>query len=275
MNCAIYVDADNVSYKSIEEILSKASNCNVIIKKIFADWSHESMKKWAKRARNHGFQGIQCFGNDKKQTSDIHMITDIINDLYTNPHIDMIILATSDIDFTHLCHLIKAKNKKLVIFTPQKSNITKLVNSEEYSSPVKKQKTFQQTQQIKNSINNQEVEKKVVAKASKIDQKLEYLKEAMKDSQSIYISKYKKNLKKIVPKNVKIMDLNHVDKELVKYPKHFRLVKKGNKLKIYGIFHLYNHDENDFIDQRGELESKFKEIFKVFDYDNIISSIFN
>ena len=56
----------------------------------------------------------------------------------------------------------------------------------------------------------------------------------MKDSQSIYISKYKKNLK-IVPKNIK-MDVNHVDKELVKYPKHFKLVKKGNKLKFMECF---------------------------------------
>ena len=78
MNCAIYIDADNVSYKSIEEILSKASNCNIIIKKIFADWTDESMKKWAKKSKEYGFQGIQCFGNDKKQTSDIYMITDII-----------------------------------------------------------------------------------------------------------------------------------------------------------------------------------------------------
>ena len=270
MNCAIYVDADNVSYKSIDEIISKASNCNVIIKKIFADWTDESMKKWAKRAKNYGFQGIQCFGNDKKQTSDIHMISDIINDLYSNPHIDMIVLATSDIDFTHLCHLIKAKNKKLVIFTPQKSSITNLVNSEEYSSPLKKQKTFQQIQQIKESINNQNIEKKQI---TKIEKNLEYLQEAMKDSQSIYISKYKKNLKKIVPKNIK-MDLNHIDKELVKYPTHFKLIKKGKKIKIYGIFHLLNYDVQYFNNNRDEIEAKYKEIFKVFDYDNICNSIF-
>ena len=274
MNCAIYIDADNVSYKSVEEIVSKANNCNVIIKKIFADWTNESMKKWAKRAKNHGFQGIQCFGNDKKQTSDIHMITDIINDIYTNPHIDMIILATSDIDFTHLCHLIKSKNKKLVIFTPQKSNISNLVNSQEYSSPVKKQKTFQQIQQIKNSINNQELEKKDVIKVGKEDKNVEYLKEAMKDSQSIYISKYKKNLKKIVPKNIK-MDLNHIDKELVKYPKHFKLVKKGNKIKIYGIFHLLNYNIEEFDSNKDELEAKYKEIFNVFDYYTVVNSIFS
>ena len=139
MNCAIYIDADNVSYKSLEEVLYRANNCNVIIKKIFADWTHESMKKWAAKSKRHGFQGIQCFGNEKKQTSDIYMVTDIINDLYTNKHIEMVILATADIDFTHLCHIIKAKNKKLVIFAPQKSNITNMQNNipkiEHNSSP--------------------------------------------------------------------------------------------------------------------------------------------
>ena len=124
MNCAIYIDADNVSYKSVEEILARANNCNVIIKKIFADWTDEAMKKWAVKARKYGFQGIQCFGNERKQTSDVYMVTDIISDLFNNQFIDMVILATSDIDFTHLCHIIKEKNKKLVIFAPQKSNIT-------------------------------------------------------------------------------------------------------------------------------------------------------
>ena len=29
-------------------------------------------------------EGIQCFGSDKKQTSDIYMVTDIISDLFNN-----------------------------------------------------------------------------------------------------------------------------------------------------------------------------------------------
>ena len=270
MNGAIYIDADNVSYKCIDDIITKSSDYNIISKKIYADWTNESMKKWAEKARKYGFEGIQCFGNKFKQTSDVYMITDVINDLYTNNHLQVIILATSDIDFTRLCHIIKSKNKKLVIFTPQKSSITNLVNSEEYASPVKKQKTFQQIQQIKESINNQNIEKKQI---TKIEKNLEYLQEAMKDSQSIYISKYKKNLKKIVPKNIK-MDLNHIDKELVKYPTHFKLIKKGNKIKIYGIFHLLNYDVQYFNNNRDEIEAKYKEIFKVFDYDNICNSIF-
>ena len=84
MNCAIYIDADNISYKHANEIITKASNSNVIIKKIYADWSSEQMKNWVVKAKEYGFQGVQCFGNFKKQTSDIYMITDIFIDIYNN-----------------------------------------------------------------------------------------------------------------------------------------------------------------------------------------------
>ena len=255
MNSAIYIDADNVSYKSINEILSYSSNTNILIKKIFADWTNESMKKWAKKSKENGFQGIQCFGNDKKQTSDIYMITEIINDLYNNKFIDMIILATSDIDFTHLCHIIKAKNKKLVIYTPQKSSITNLVSdltdSPKIDQPIMKKQKINDDKEI-----------------------LNYLTEAMKDSLSIYISKYKKNLKKIVPKNIKGLDINHIDKTLIKYPKYFGLVKKGNKVKIYGLFHLQNYNKKEFIENKKFIEIKYSEIFKNFTYENITKILY-
>jgi len=151
MNGAIYIDADNVSYKCIDDIITKLSDYNIISKKIYADWTNESMKKWAEKARKYGFEGIQCFGNKFKQTSDVYMITDVINDLYTNNHLQVIILATSDIDFTRLCHIIKSKNKKLVIFTPQKSSLEnmsenskiisdKFTNSENITIPKKSKK---------------------------------------------------------------------------------------------------------------------------------------
>ena len=43
MNCAIYIDADNVSYKSISHILSNANDDNIILKKIYADWTNINM----------------------------------------------------------------------------------------------------------------------------------------------------------------------------------------------------------------------------------------
>lgn len=261
MNCAVYIDADNVSYRNLEEILYQSNNCNIIIKKIYADWTNENMKKWAARAKAFGFQGIQCFGNNYKQTSDIYMITDIINDIYTNQNIEMVVLATSDIDFTHLCHIIKAKNKKLLIFTPQKSNIESHSNIESNNKadipevkPKKKKKN-----KVKK---NEQVE---------VDEKLIYLVTSMSDDQSLYISSFKKRLKEIVPKDQKIMDINHIDKELVKYPNHFKVVVKGNKIKIYGLFHLHGISEYQFKNNKEEIEKDFSELFKVINYDNAIS----
>ncbi len=263
MNCAIYIDADNVSYKSLDEIILRAKDSNVIIKKIFADWSQDSMKKWAIKSKKYGFQGIQCFGNDRKQTSDIYMITDVINDIYSNKNIEMVILATSDIDFTHLCHLIKSKNKKLVIFTPQKSNITNLENKNNFDNQQKKQKIDDDNYKTNN--------KKIKLNDNSNDI-LEYLIEGMKDCMSIYISKYKKNLKKIVPKNINI-DINHIDKVLIKFPKHFGIIRKGNKIKIYGLFHLHKLSEDEIKNNQEDIENKYQEIFKVFEFKKIIKKI--
>ena len=271
MNCAIYIDADNVSYKSVEEILDRASNCNIIIKKIFADWTDESMKKWAVKSRKHGFQGIQCFGNERKQTSDIYMVTDIINDLFNNKFIEMVILATSDIDFTHLCHIIKEKNKKLVIFAPQKSNITNLVSDIENISEEEKSK-----KKIKDlppsPLPSKKAKLNIQPESS--DKFLPYLVDAMKDSLSIYISKYKKNLRKVLPKNIKGLDINHIDKLLFQYPKYFKLVKKGHKIKIYGLFHLHSYSKDEFINDQQLIENKYQDIFKVFKYQDISNNIF-
>ncbi len=266
MNCAIYIDADNVSFKNIEEIINRSNNCNIIIRKIYADWTNESMKKWAGKAKQYGFQGIQCFGNSFKQTSDIYMITDIINDIYTNTNIEMIILATSDIDFTHLCHIIKYHNKKLVIFTPQKSSISNLVESED--KKIEKVKKNKKKKNKKNKIlSDTEIEI--------FDEKLEYLKEAMKDSVSIYVSKFKKNLKEIIPNDKKLFDVNHIDKELVKYPNHFKIKVKGNKMKIYGLFYLHDYNKDELKKNELEIKSKFDDLFDIIEYNSVYDILKN
>lgn len=268
MNCAIYIDADNVSYKSLEEILVRGKDNNIIIKKIYADWTHESMNKWAEKAKKYGFQGIQCFGNEKKQTSDIYMVTDIVSDLYNNNFIEMVILATSDIDFTHLCHLIKQKNKKLVIFTPQKSNISNLVTEIEKEKKIVKQN-------LPKLVEENLPKAKKSKKNTNNDECLKYLMMAMKDSLSIYISNYKKNLRKVVPPNLKGLDINHIDKTLVNYPKYFKLMKKGNKIKIFGLFHLHKYSKDEFNKNTTEIESKYNELFKVFNLKLISKIIYD
>ena len=206
MNCGIYIDAENVSYKSIDDILKLAENQNIIIKKVYANWSNESMKNWSSKSVKYGLEGKQCFGNDKKQTSDVYMITDIINDLYTNAYLDTIILATSDTDFTHLCHVIKSNNKKLIIYTPQETSLSNL-----------------------DSFPN--------SKKQKINKEpLKYLKLAMHNNEFLYISEYKKNLRSVIPKDYKEFDINHIDRDLVYYKEYFKVQKKGNRVKIISLF---------------------------------------
>jgi len=36
-----------------------------------------------------------------------------------------------------------------------------------------------------------------------------------------------------------VLYINHIDKILVNNSKHFGLIRKGNKVKIYGLFHLH------------------------------------
>lgn len=215
MKCAIYIDADNVSYKSVNQIMSTCKDSDIIIKKIYSDWTDVKMKRWSDKAREYGFQGIQCFGNKKKQTSDIYMITDIINDLYSNNFIEKIILATSDIDFTNLCHLIKSKNKKLVLFTPQKTSLSNLTSDEEYE---------EEHLHKKPRLNNEETNSKSI-------NLINILKKPLLNNNTMIISEYKKKLKKILPKNLDI-DFNHIDKELRKHPKHFSVINKGGKIKL-------------------------------------------
>ena len=227
MNSAIYIDADNVSYKCMEDILDKAKNYNIISKKIYADWTQDNMKKWGEKAKKHGFEGIQCFGNNFKQTSDIYMITDIINDMYSNQYLECIILATSDIDFTRLCQIIKVNNKKLIIFTPQQSSLANMSeNSSMLSSKRRKIEYEFDDDTIESEGNYEEIDR------------LELLKLPFENCNVYNISKYKKILKNIM-KNYNItykFDINHVDIELKKFPKYFKIVKKKGAYKILAIY---------------------------------------
>ena len=68
------------------------------------------------------------------------------------------------------------------------------------------------------------------------------------------------------------MDINHIDKELLKYPQHFGIIKKGNKIKIFGLFHIFGYSPEELEDSNNNLHLKYEEILKNFDYKKILSS---
>jgi hypothetical protein len=108
---ALYIDADNISHTYLHQILSTIANSNVIIKKIYGDWSKQNMLQWLNKSNDNGITAIQC-GRLNKNSSDIKMSVDIMKDLYTNNNITLFYLVTSDSDFSSVIGEIKNMNKK-------------------------------------------------------------------------------------------------------------------------------------------------------------------
>ena len=130
MEC-LYIDADNISYKSINIINNKINLDDIHIKKIFGDWSRTELKNWNKRCLDYGLQQIQCQYIGRKQSTDIKLTIDIIEDI-NKYDISKIYLITSDSDFTHLCNHIKANNIYLTVISINDTILQNYVNEYMY-----------------------------------------------------------------------------------------------------------------------------------------------
>ena len=60
---------------------------------------------------------------------------------------------------------------------------------------------------------------------------------------------------------------------LSKYPKHFGMVKKGKKIKIFALFHLLEHSKEELEKFPDKFKEKYKEIFNVYNYKKLINKI--
>jgi len=132
---ALYIDADNISYTYISDIMNNIKSCNqeLYIKKIYCDWSKTESKNCAKLVNQYGLEPIQCFRLGKKQSTDIKLITDVITDIHyynnINININNIYIATSDVDFTYLCQTLKKMGKHITLFSLQKTILSNYVDN--------------------------------------------------------------------------------------------------------------------------------------------------
>ena len=125
---ALYIDADNISYSFIPNILNNIKS-DLCIKKIYCDWSKNESKNCAKIINDYGLEAIQCFRLGRKQSTDIKLITDVIYDMTIYKDIKDIYIATSDVDFIYLCQTLKKMGKKITLFNTQKSLLSKFVDN--------------------------------------------------------------------------------------------------------------------------------------------------
>ncbi|HIP12960.1 MAG TPA: NYN domain-containing protein [Arcobacter sp.] len=166
---AIFFDSDNLSASYIELIYKKLELYGKIyISKSYIDWTSGVAKEWKNEIQKFGIEPIQVFPNTKqkskgqkseklKNASDIKITIDVCN-LINTSEIDLIVLVSSDSDFTSLAMNIKSKLIDCIIFGEHKAPLA-LQNActEFIKLPIKKNKKNPNSKEVdllKNIINN-------------------------------------------------------------------------------------------------------------------------
>lgn len=103
MKLAVLIDAENISSKYVNVILSEANNLgNVIYRRIYGDWTSTQMNSWKETLLDNSIQPIQQYSNvSGKNSSDSSLIIDAMDLLYLG-RLDGFCIVSSDSDFTRL-----------------------------------------------------------------------------------------------------------------------------------------------------------------------------
>jgi uncharacterized LabA/DUF88 family protein len=120
---AVFIDAENISNKYAEKIIKEASDYGeVIVKRIYADWSHNTMQSWKENISKFSMIPEQQFNLiSGKNTSDLCLVIDSLIVLFEK-NIDVFCIASSDSDFTRLVQELRERNKLVVGFGEKKTN---------------------------------------------------------------------------------------------------------------------------------------------------------
>lgn len=112
MKLAVLIDAENISTKYVDVILSEANNLgDVIYKRIYGNWTTPQMASWKTTILNNAIQPIQQYSNTTgKNSTDSALIIDAMDLLYKNT-LDGFCIVSSDSDFTRLASRLRESQK--------------------------------------------------------------------------------------------------------------------------------------------------------------------
>lgn len=120
---ALYIDCENISYKSLDRIIENlSSHGEIIIRRAYGNWQKEVLKGWPSKLREHAVRTIHHdeYANGKN-ASDIDITIEVTETLLTK-NIDIFALATSDSDFTPLVTKLREHGKKVLCFGESKAS---------------------------------------------------------------------------------------------------------------------------------------------------------
>ena len=281
---SIYIDADNISHNIMPTLFNRIKQLGLIgVLKVYRDWSQPDSVKWCEVAQENKMEAVQCFRQAHKQSTDIYMITDILNDLYTLPKNDIVIMITCDSDFNHLCHQVLKLGKKLIIVGKDSSiaNICyQFWSIDDFLVPNKKIKI---NKEINNFIKEEtpldsdsnefidfQISPELLFQDTAPNNYKEDLIKVMNNNYVMKLTDVKKEIKKLLPNN-KI----NLEKELSKYTSDFLLIKNKQKVIVLYIPEILikkcNKKKKDIIKL---INDKYPNILNYIKIDILINLIY-
>ena len=119
---AVLIDADNVSYAHVKEMLDEISkNGTPTIKRIYADWTKPNLSGWKNVLLENAITPIQQYSyTTGKNSSDSALIIDAMDILYSQK-VDGFCIVSSDSDFTRLATRLREAGMSVIGFGEKKT----------------------------------------------------------------------------------------------------------------------------------------------------------
>lgn len=114
LRLAVLIDADNVPYSNIREMLEEIAKYGTpTFKRIYADWTKPTVSGWKNVLLEHSITPIHQYSyTSGKNATDSSMIIDAMDILYTG-RVDGFCIVSSDSDFTRLATRLREAGMKV------------------------------------------------------------------------------------------------------------------------------------------------------------------
>lgn len=115
MKLAVLIDADNVPYSKVKEMLNEITNYGVpTIKRIYGDWTKKTVSGWKAVLLENAITPIQQYSyTTGKNATDSAMIIDAM-DILHGGDCDGFCIVSSDSDFTRLATRLRESGKYVI-----------------------------------------------------------------------------------------------------------------------------------------------------------------
>ncbi|MEN8153885.1 MAG: NYN domain-containing protein [Acidobacteriota bacterium] len=115
LKLAVLIDADNIPYSNIKEMLDEIAKFGVpTIKRIYGDWTKPTVSGWKKSLLQHAITPIQQYSYTVgKNATDSAMIIDAMDILHSEK-VDGFCLVSSDSDFTRLATRLRESGMTVI-----------------------------------------------------------------------------------------------------------------------------------------------------------------